>query len=96
MSNRHLNDLSLNNALSSNASNYSYTFLDSPFTDDNGELYPASNNPDWGNLLNWMNKTGDYSKPPSVDESLSESDIIILLSDNPYASKVQKYFSFAL
>ena len=29
----------------------------------------------------------------NIIESLSESDIIILLSDNPYASKVQKYFS---
>ena len=54
---------SLNNFFSTNASSYSYTYVDSPFTNETGNSYPSSNNPDWEKLLRWMNKSGEYSKP---------------------------------
>ena len=52
---------------------YSYTFVTSTFTQENGNIYPTPQNPDWNLLLKWMNKIGSYSKPPSLDESINES-----------------------
>ena len=73
MTNSQFSDLSFNNANSSGISSYLYTYVTSPFTDENGDLYPLSQNPDWNPLLNWMNQTDLDSKPPSLNEFVYDS-----------------------
>ena len=47
-----LNDASLNPILTVTENDYLYTFINIPFTDETGDSYPTSSNPDWNHLLN--------------------------------------------
>ena len=83
---------SLNNFFSTNASSYSYTYLDSPFTDETGDSYPLSGNPDWEKLLRWMNKSGEYSKPPSSDESINNSEYLYTYINHPFTDENGNFY----
>ena len=72
MSSNLINDIS-SNMVNTISNNYTYTYVDEPFTDETGDSYPTTNNSDWSYLLNWMNKTESYTKPPSLDSSLNSS-----------------------
>ena len=47
------------------SADFSYTFITNVFNDNNGHLYATPQNDDWNNLLNWINQTGTYEKPPA-------------------------------
>ena len=61
-------------------STYSYTYVSSIFTRENGNYYPTPQNTDWNLLLKWMDKIGNYSKPPSLDESIDSSLYIFIFN----------------
>ena len=73
MKNSEFSDLSLNLSSSNTVESYLYTFIATPFTNENGILYSFPQNNDWNLLLNWINKIGIYSKPPSLNESVNDS-----------------------
>ena len=83
---------SLNMFFSANSSSYSYTYLDSPYTDETGDLYPLSSNSDWEKLLRWMNKTGEYSKPPSSEESINNSEYLYTYINNPFTNENGNFY----
>jgi hypothetical protein len=74
MKNSEFSDLSLNLSSSNTVESYLYTFIATPFTNENGNLYPFPQNNDWNLLLKWMNKINTYSKPPSLNESVNDSN----------------------
>ncbi len=73
MTNTQFSDLSFNTFNASHPTEYSYTYITNSFTNENGNLYPTLQNTDWNLLKNWMNKTNNYSKPPSLNEFLENS-----------------------
>ena len=91
MSSNLIDDVS-SNMINTISNNYSYTYVNEPFTDETGDSYPTTNNPDWSYLLNWMNKIGHYVKPPSSDASLDNSDYFYTYINNPFTNENGNFF----
>ena len=91
MSSNLINDAS-SNIFNTITNNYSYTYVDEPFTDETGDSYPTTNNSDWSYLLNWMNKTESYVKPPSLDSSLDDSIYSYTYINNPFTDENGNFY----